>query len=499
MRHTLARRRYSGSALPLGCLGTVAVLAACSGSAPTAPVDSLPALDQVSADRAALCHRTGSTGEIITVASSELPGHLARGDYLTSLAVSHASGKPNDGAHFRRIGEALAAARAVRMGRGELRSAACRITITVAPGLFQGTGSESLDQDAEVFPLTVDVPDITLLGALSMRLDASGRATGVSATGRKTTLQPVPGSDNAVAIILANGHLRGSAGHGLIVEGFAMKGLAGYAVFAVRVSRLVIRGNRFEGDIDVTLDFRATSAVIEQNQIRGTFLCDMCLAGPGVYRVTGNRLLAGAVEGILITPAMDPVFGSPFDVEPSDPPAAAAVSADITNNEVRDHRSFPGGAGVRLAGIGIGVPDVRGSIHARVHHNRLVNNTFGVMVEASFPEPDSRLRADIDLELGGNAIQRSCQADLYVTFERHSRSPEPGDLYLRNSTYRLTLGGDVLFRDAWVSNPAGLGNTLLVNGRRIGHRTHQPFDELTCPARRSWDESARATARAAGD
>ena len=98
------------------------------------------------------------------------------------------------------------------------------------------------------------------------------------------------------------------------------------------------------------------------------------------------------------------------------------------------------------------------------------------MVEAGFPEPDTRLRSDMDVALGGTTIERSCQADLYVTFERHSGSPEPGELFLKNSTYRLTLGGDVRFRDAWFSNPAGFGNTL-------GHGTRQPFDELTCRAR----------------
>jgi hypothetical protein len=471
------------SATLLGCLCTVALLTSCSTDAPTGPTETQVTPDQVSADRVSLCHRTGSDGAIITVSRSALAAHLRQGDYLTSLSVSHASGQPNDGAHFHRIGDAIAAVRAGRLGRGELRSAACRITITVAPGPFRGTSADAADQELEHFPLVVDVPDITLLGAFVMQLDASGRATGLSATTRRTTLEPEPGVDDATAIILANGHPGGSAGHGLVVEGFAMKGLAAYAVFAVRVRRLVIRGNRFEGNFGVTLDFRATSAVIERNQVRGTFLCDMCLAGPGVYRVTGNRLLTGAIEGILTVPALDPVFNAPFEVEPSDLPAAAEVSADITNNEVRDHRQFPGSAGVRMAGIGIGTPDVRGTTHVRVHHNRLVNNTFGVMVEAGFPEPDTRLRSDIDVVLGGNTIERSCQADLYVTFEPHSGSPEPGDLYLRNSTYRLTLGGDVLFRDAWFSNPAGFGNTLLVDGRTIGHGTRQPFDPDTCPAR----------------
>ena len=314
-------------------------------------------------------------------------------------------------------------------------------------------------------------------------LDAGGRATGLGTTGRKTTLE-VPPDEFVSTIFLANGRPGGSAGHGLVVEGFTLKGFAAYGVFSIRVHGLVIRGNRFEGGFDVTLDLRATSAVIEQNEIRNTALCDMCLAGPGRYRVTGNRLLTGASEGILTVPAMDPVFGSPVEVEPSFIPAASEVSAEITNNEVRDHRRFPGSAGVRMAGIGIGAENVKGSTHVQVHDNLLVNNLFGVMVEAGFPAPDTKLRSDMDVVLGGNTIERSCQADLYVTFERHSGVPEPGDVYFKNTTYRLTLNGDVRFSDAWVSNPGGLGNTLIVDGRKIGHGTYQPFDEQTCPARR---------------
>jgi hypothetical protein len=474
------------SATLLGCLCTVALLTSCSTDAPTGPTETQVTPDQVSADRVSLCHRTGSDGAIITVSRSALAAHLRQGDYLTSLSVSHASGQPNDGAHFHRIGDAIAAARAGRLGRGELRSAACRITITVAPGPFRGTSADAVDRELEHFPLVVDVPDITLLGAFVMQLDASGRATGLSATTRRTTLEPEPGVDDATAIILANGHPGGSAGHGLVVEGFAMKGPARFAVFGIRVRRLVIRGNRIDEGFTATLDLRATSAVIARNQVRGTLACDLCLAGPGVYRVTGNRLLAGGVDGILILPAFDPLVAAPFEVEPSALPAAAEVSADITNNEVRDHRQFPGGVGVRMAGLGIGASDVRGSTHVRIHGNRLVNNTFGVMVEAGFPDPDTRLRSDMDVVLGGNTIERTCQADLYVTFARHSSSADPGDgPVLRNSTYRLTLGGDVRFRDAWVNNPRGFGNTLLVDGRKIGHGTRQPFDESTCPARRS--------------
>ena len=112
-------------------------------------------------------------------------------------------------------------------------------------------------------------------------------------------------------LILANGDPGGSAGHGLTVEGFVMRsgwaglGSGSFAVLGVRVRRLVIRGNRFEEGFDVPLDLRETSARIERNHIAGTGLCDICLAGPGDFKVTGNRLVEGALEGILTTPAID--------------------------------------------------------------------------------------------------------------------------------------------------------------------------------------------------
>ena len=104
------------------------------------------------------------------------------------------------------------------------------------------------------------------------------------------------------------------------------------------------------------------------------------------------------------------------------------------------------------------------------------------MIDALFPQPDTELRGDVDLTTSGNVVRQSCQADLLVAFARHTTAlGSTGGPYLRNSTYRLSLGGDLPFRDAWFSNPGGLGNRLLVNGRVIGHITRQFFDPDSCP------------------
>jgi hypothetical protein len=480
------RKPQQGSAaVLLGCLGTIAILASCSSDAPTAPDQNLAPADlvQTAGTSVPVCHRSGTGGAIIDVPPAALAAHLAHGDYLTSLAVSHVSRQRDDATHFHRIGDALAAARAGRLTRGELRSAACRITITVAAGVFRGTNLASTDGSLEHFPLVVDVPAITLRGGLVMQLDASGRATGSSVTHLATTLAPIePLSDlgGFPWVILANGDPGGSAGNGLTVEGFAFRsgheagtGADGSAVVGMQVRGLALRGNRFEEGFFVTLDLQATTAVIERNHVSGTGLCDMCLAGPGVYRVTGNRILSGALEGILTTPAFFPATQ-----------AAADVTVDITNNEVRDHRGLPAGAAIRIGTVGMGAADVHGSSHITIRDNLLVNNNFAMMFEASFPEPDTKLRGDLDVTLSSNVLRRSCQADLYVAFARHVVGLGLFDgPYLRNSTYRLALGGDLRWSEAWFSNPAGFGNTLLVNGRPIAHRTRQFFDAASCPAR----------------
>jgi hypothetical protein len=476
-----ARPLHSSRTL-LGCLGTVALLASCSGDPPTSPDADRASTAAASASGFSICHHAGTTGTIIRVSASELVTHRKHGDYLTSLFVSHEAGQPADEAHFRHIGDAYNAARGGRLARGELQSGACRITITVAGGVYRGTDDvANTDMSLEHFPFVVDVPDITLRGALVMGLDARGRATGAGATDATTTLSPItPLSDQGGGgLFFVIGDPAGSAGNGLTVEGFLLRsgsaprtdpvgfGLLGFAVNNVRV-----QGNRFEGFF-LTLDLRGSSGVVKANHVSGSGQCDVCIAGPGTYRVADNRILAGATHGIFASPAIDS--------DPSISPTSEIV-ADIINNEVRDHRQQPISAGIRIGAIGLGAPDVHGTSHITVRDNLLVNNNFGLMIDALFPQPDTELKGDVDLTTSGNVVRQSCQVDLLVGFSRHYTDlGSGGDPYLRNSTYRLTLGGDLPFGDAWFSNPGGLGNTLRVNGHVVRHTTRQFFDPNSCP------------------
>ena len=58
---------------------------------------------------------------------------------------------------------------------------------------------------------------------------------------------------------------------------------------------------------------------------------------------------------------------------------------DIRNNEVRDHLRTPVGVGIRMDAVGVGAPNMYGTIHAVVQDNLLVNNRFGMIVHGAFP------------------------------------------------------------------------------------------------------------------
>jgi hypothetical protein len=246
------------------------------------------------------------------VSTAALAAHLAHGDYITTLRVSRQTELVGDGIHYRRIGDALDGARAGRLARGELVSAACRITIVASAEEYPGS-TDPASPDLERFPLVVDVPDITLQGALVMRLDANGRAAGAGLGADATTLAPtvplpVLDDGSSTPLIMANAHPGGSAGHGLTVEGFVLQSgndpevsVGGQGVLTVRAERVTIRGNRFEAGFTESLDLRAGSADVMQNELGGTQgTCDICLSGPGSFRAIGNQLAAGGIPGITV-------------------------------------------------------------------------------------------------------------------------------------------------------------------------------------------------------
>ena len=477
-------------ALVLG-LG-VALLASCTAESPTAASSGRAGLSLApAAGKVNVCHRPATGGSILEIGVAGVADHLAHGDYISTLLVSHDAGQPVDGAHFATITGALAAARTSRVGANESTAAACRITILVSAGTYQGTvGSAS--GALEHFPLMVDFPDITLHGALAMTLDAAGRATGQGTGPGETVLtpaEPLPFVDLlSTPIIIANAHPGGSAGNGLVVEGFVFQSghdplvdAGGQAVLSLRTMGLTIRGNRIEGGFTESLDIRASGADVLENHLAGTAgTCDVCLAGPGTYTARGNRLLAGGIPGLGVSaPVNLPV---PPGVEPYVPTATGETWADIRNNSVSDHQRTPVGVGIRVDAVGIGAPNVHSTIHAVIQDNLLVNNRFGMIVHAAFPVVGTDRRGDVDVTLGGNVFEGSCQTNLLVSFARHTTGLGIDNRpYLLNSTFQLTLGGDVSWDDVWFSHPDGFGNTLVVDGQTIANGGRQFYDATGCP------------------
>jgi hypothetical protein len=478
------------------CLGAAVALTSCAADAPTGAGDGrldLASASAASVGKVAICHRPDTEAATLDVGAPALHAHLAHGDYVTTMLVSHAADWPDDEVHFATIGAALAAARTGRLARGELVSAACRITIAVAAGTYTGAAVGPVSGDVERFPLIVDVPDITLRGALVVGLDASGRATGDNGGSDETTLRPVAPlpilAGASTPIVIANAHPVGSAGHGLTVEGFGFESghdpavsAGGQGVLSMRATGVMIRGNRFGAGFTESIDVRAGAADVVQNRLGGgAGTCDVCLAGPGTFRAIGNRLLAGGIPGITLDGVVNlPV---PSGVEPLALPASAETWGEIVNNEVRDHRRVPVGTGIRVDALGVGAPNVSNTVHAVIRDNLLVNNRFAMIVHAAFPVANTTLKGDVDVTLGGNVIQQSCQAKLLVSLSRHTTALGlTSNPYLRNSTFQLTLGGDLSWDEAWYGHPAGFGNTLVVDGQTIANGNRQFYSAAGCPA-----------------
>jgi hypothetical protein len=341
-------------------------------------------------------------------------------------------------------------------------------------------------------PLVVDVPDVTLRGELRMQVDASSRATGESTGGGLTTFVPNPalklrGSSSRTAIsertIIINGHPEGTAGNGAIIEGFVFQSgraatdtsVGGQGIGTFRVKNVVIRGNRFEGGFNSSVDLQASSAIIERNKLSGKgSSCDICLAGPGDYVVRDNRILDGGIPGVLILPTGK--FPSPEEVEPYVLPATALVTALVANNEVMGHVGKPVGVGLRIGAIGVAASKVAGTSRVTFTGNNLVNNTFGIIVEAAFVDTAGH-RGDIELTTSGNTITKSCQTDILVTLSssQTALAIQKGE-YLINSSFDLKLGGDIPWASAWFANAPGFGNTLTVNGEKIAAAVSAPYD-----------------------
>jgi hypothetical protein len=460
------------------CLATVT---GCAGTGLAAPL------------KATICHRTGLDAHLVELSTAALPAHLAHGDYIARFVVDPRDDNVGDGIHFARITDALASARAGRIARGELREGACRITILVAPGMYRGTFDASAPT-LEQFPLFVDVPQITLRGGLEMIVDADHRATGRSIDeSTVTTLapdRPLRDGPPAEGMIVAVGHPDGPRADGTVIEGFAFQSghwlvdnlTGGAGIFTLRVTDLVVRGNRFEPTLTTALASVASSGRVERNYAyRLGANCSICMAGPGDYEVLDNRLLEGSLGGIYVAAVGEVVFSLGANpvaaAEPYVASASPAITAIVENNDIRNHVSQPIGFAVRVLALGSIPVAVTQSTQVSLRDNDFTHNTFGLIVDAGFPVAGSQIGAEVDVSLDGNAFSASCQKDLLVAFTRHRAALGLGiNPFAHNASYRLDLGSDLAWTDAWYSHPPGFGNTLVVGGSIVPPGTQVAYD-----------------------
>jgi hypothetical protein len=171
----------------------------------------------------------------------------------------------------------------------------------------------------------------------------------------------------------------------------------------------------------------------------------------------------------------------PPNVEPFTLPSTALVTAEVANNEFRNHQEVPFGIGVRVAAIGPGAPNVEGMARVTVRDNDLSDNRFGVVAEAGFLVANTAQRGSIELTLNGNAIAGSCQVGLLVALNSQATAIASGSgLSTRNSTYTIHLGDNIAWSDAWYSHPAGTGSSLTVDGEIVENGSRVSYDAKGC-------------------
>jgi hypothetical protein len=441
-----------------------------------------------------MCRTPKTAPSIGSIPVSDVPAHRAQGEYVTRLVVDPSTTQLGDSIHFKRITDAVSLVRAVRRQVGDTLIASCPIEIDVAAGTYKGTTKPSTDPSLEQLPIVLDVPGITLQGALVMTSDSAGRASGNGQSAATTTIVPSPGLvTNPIpeVVFLVEGHANGPAGNDVTIQGFDVQSghvgvdadSGGYGVFSIRVKNLIVRGNKFEPTLTSALDLRASTANVSGNWVSGGVVCDICLAGPGDFTARDNKIVQGGIDGIVVSATV--VLPVPTGVDQVDSTGSASVRAVVSNNEVRDHMRLPVGVGIRAMAVANGAPNMAQSTTIEIDNNLLVRNMFGLLIEAGFPVANTLLKGNITASLSHNVIQSSCQTDLMVTFTRHATTVGAAQLtrpYLRNSTYVVSLGGNLDWNNVWYAETPNLGDSLFVDNANVPPGSRLAYDQKkACP------------------
>jgi hypothetical protein len=91
--------------------------------------------------------------------------------------------------------------------------------------------------------------------------------------------------------------------------------------------------------------------------------------------------------------------------------------------------------------------------------------------------------SDASIAISGNVIEQSCQAKLLIALSRHQRTLGLNATlpFLQNSTFHVTLGGNLPWADVWYGHAAGFGNSLIVDGEPVDNGIRHFYSATGCP------------------
>jgi hypothetical protein len=334
-------------------------------------------------------------------------------------------------------------------------------------------------------PILIDVP-LELRGSNAMEEDDFGWPTGVIASGTETLVKVVPGltanMQNMIRVIadqvtVANLSLDANTSN-----------QRGIQLALRRAQDFTVSGNRVTGQSFIGINPKASSGKIIGNYITnvgaGTGIGAGNASFPAKVLFSGNRSVANSFAGSEVAAASDSEAGSAGDVLDS-------LSVTISENDLSNNTAMPGfSSGLRFFVIRRDPPyptgQSSGMMTAVISENNIMNNWFGVSIDAGFPyrtfqgTPDLRqYTGSLDLGFEGNQASGNVQSAI-ISFERntatlHSVQMDPTKRptsykYLQSASYDIRYD-DGSLDGYWFDHPVVdpidrriLNNHLIVNG-----------------------------------
>jgi hypothetical protein len=393
-------------------------------------------------------------------------------------AAATAGGNGSRVAPFQTIQDGVAAARAAWGA-----NTGAKLVVRVAP-----SPSGSFYSVSGTTPILIDVP-LELRGSNAMEEDYFGWPTGVIASGTETLVKAVPGltanTQNMIRVIadhvtVANLSLDANTSN-----------QRGIQLALRRAQDFTVSGNRVTGQSFMGINTKASSGKIIGNYITNVG-CGTCIGAgnasfPARVLFSGNRSVANSFGGAEVYAASDSEAGSAGDVLDS-------LSVTISENDLSNNTATPGfSSGIRFAVIRRDPPDPTGQssgmMTAVISDNNIMNNSFGVSIDAGFPyrtfqgTPDLRqYTGSLDLGFEGNQASGNVQSAI-ITFERNTATLHPVQMdptkrptsykYLQSASYNVRYD-DGSLDGYWLDHPVVdpidrriLNNHLIVNGLEI--------------------------------